>query len=275
MSIAALVDGVAQDALALDSRGLAYGDGVFRTLLVADGAALHVDDHLTALQHDAARLALDMPDAGSLRAETAQLAHGHARAVIKWLLVRRSGGRGYVPAGSASMRIVTRTAAPQYPLAHWQHGIVARFATLTLASQPALAGIKHLNRLEQVLAARELGEGIDELLMCDHAGQLVGGLRSNLFWVRDGRLLTPTLRHCGIAGTMRARVMRLAATLSVGCEEIAAGRDALDEADEAFVCNALIGIWPLRRIAMRELPAPGALTRRLQQLLAHPPLGTT
>ncbi|WP_028079522.1 aminodeoxychorismate lyase [Solimonas soli] len=270
MSVVALIDGEAGDALAVDNRGLAYGDGVFRTLLVADGVALHVDDHLAALRADAARLALDPPDADALRRDTAALAAGQSRAVVKWLLVRRSAGRGYAASTGAATRIVLRTAAPRHPATHWTQGVVARLAALRLGEQPALAGIKHLNRLEQVLAARELGAGVDELLMCDHRDRLVGGLRSNLFWVREGRLLTPALTRCGVAGTMRGRVLRLAAGLGVPLDEVEADAAALAQADEAFVTNALIGIWPLRRLDATALPAPGALTRRLQRELRHP-----
>src|SRR3546814_14991121 len=90
-------------------------------------------------------------------------------------------------------------------------------ASLRLAVQPALASIKHLNRLEQVLASRELRDGVDELLMCDHDGHLVGGLRSNLFWVHDGRLLTPILDRCGVLGTMRARVRSEARRVGKEC----------------------------------------------------------
>ncbi|WP_028006688.1 aminodeoxychorismate lyase [Solimonas flava] len=268
----ALLDGRPGDAVALDSRGLAYGDGVFRTLLVVDGAALHVDDHLAALARDAQRLDLQMPSPALLLADTRILAAGQARAVVKWLLVRRSEGRGYRPATRAATRIVLRSPAPRYEGDPWRQGIVADWSTLTLGIQPALAGVKHLNRLEQVLASRELGAGIDERLMCDHDGRVIGGTRSNLFWVTDGVLCTPRLDRCGIAGTMRARLLQLARGLGVDVRELEAPRDALLGAQEAFVSNALIGLWPLRRVGSRDYPAPGVLTQRLMQQLRHPSL---
>lgn len=268
----ALIDGRPGDAVALDNRALAYGDGVFRTLLVIDGVALNVDDHLAALAHDAERLDLEMPPPELLRADTRVLAEGQARAVLKWLLVRRSEGRGYRPATRAATRIVLHSPAPCYEGDPWRCGVVADWSTLTLATQPRLAGVKHLNRLEQVLASRELGAGVDERLMCDHDGRVIGGTRSNLFWVTDGALRTPRLYRCGIAGTMRARIMRLARESGIDVCEIDAPRQALLDAQEAFVSNALIGVWPLRRIGTRDYPAPGALTRRLMQALRHPPL---
>jgi 4-amino-4-deoxychorismate lyase len=261
-----LIDGLPEDRIAADSRGLAYGDGVFRTLLVHAGTVVHIDDHLAVLARDAARLDLAMPDAALWRADSQQLGAGQSLAVLKWLLVRRSAGRGYRAATRDAQRIVQLAplTTPQRP------GAVAALAALRLASQPALAGVKHLNRLEQVLAARELRDGIDELLMCDHDGRLVGGLRSNLFWVREGCLLTPVLDRCGVAGTMRGRVMQLAARLGIDCREVREPPAALAACDEMFVTNALIGIWPLRRLDGRELIAPGPVTQGLRRELRHP-----
>lgn len=261
-----LIDGNRADSIAIDSRGLAYGDGVFRTLLVHAGAPLHLDDHLVALRRDAARLDLEMPDTALWRADSLCLSAGHACAVLKWLLVRHSEGRGYRATTRRAYRLVQRVAAPT---AGPEAASVA-IASLRLATQPVLAGVKHLNRLEQVLAARELRDGIDELLMCDHDGHLVGGLRSNLFWVREGRLLTPLLDRCGVLGTMRERVLRLAASLGIECHEVRETPATLASCDESFVTNALLGIWPLRRIEQRDLPAPGSVTRRLLHELRHP-----
>lgn len=269
MSVHSLIDGVAVDTIAVDSRGLAYGDGVFRTLLVHAGAPLHVDDHLAALARDAARLDLQMPDAALWRRDSQCLSEGHQRAVLKWLLVRRSVGRGYRANTREAHRIVQRVAGPPSV----PNAADVALANLRLAVQPALAGIKHLNRLEQVLASRELRDGIDELLMCDHAGYLVGGLRSNLFWVHDGCLLTPMLDHCGVLGTMRERVRRLAVTLGIECREVRARPDMLAACDEGFLTNALLGIWPLRQIDGRHLLPPGPVTRRLLHELRHPSTG--
>ncbi|NGY06319.1 aminodeoxychorismate lyase [Solimonas terrae] len=263
-----LIDGLRVDRIAADSRGLAYGDGVFRTLLVHAGAVVHIDDHLAALAADAARLELEMPDAALWQAESLQLCAGQAWAVLKWLLVRRSLGRGYRAATRAAQRIVQLAPLPA-PVSP-RPAAVAAISDFRLAVQPALAGIKHLNRLEQVWAARDLRDGLDELLMCDHDGHLVGGLRSNLFAVRDGRLLTPAVDRCGVAGTLRARVMRLAAQLGIDCDIVREPPSRLTGCSELFVTNALIGIWPLCRLDERELGAPGPVTARLARELGHP-----
>jgi 4-amino-4-deoxychorismate lyase len=261
-----LIDGEAGAALSADNRGLAYGDGIFRTLRVHAGIVLHFDEQLQALQCDAARLDLEMPEAMLWHAESSAMAAGLDDAVLKWMLVRRSDGRGYRATTRAAHRIVQIMPATRDRPA----SAAAAICSMPLATQPALAGIKHLNRLEQVLAARELRSGIDELLMCDDRGQLVGGLRSNLFWVRDNQLLTPCVDRCGVAGMMRGQVLRLAAKIGLACHQVRCAAPALASADECFVTNALVGIWPLNRIEARVLPAPGPLTARLMRELGPP-----
>lgn len=268
------INGEDASAIAADSRGLAYGDGVFRTLLAIDGHIVDADTQLQKLAADAARLALDAPDAARLLRDSTELLvrSGLSRAVLKWLLVRRSEQRGYRSTGSAADHLVLLNAAPRYRPDLWTQGAVADLAPFRLALQPQLAGIKHLNRLEQVLASRDWPEGIDERLLCDTEGMLVGGTRSNLFWVRGDRLYTPCVDRCGIAGVMRARVLDAAATLGIVCVETLAPVAELQAADEVFVCNALLGLWPLRRIGAVVYAVPGSITARLQVALAHPRL---
>ncbi|SEQ65510.1 4-amino-4-deoxychorismate lyase [Solimonas aquatica] len=272
MSTQTLINGFASDAVSYGNRGLHYGDGVFRTLLAHEGEILYCEDHLAKLGEDCAALGLAMPPAEALLADTQQLLSARSRAVVKWLVTRCAGRRGYAPPGPQSDRIVHVDEAPVYPARLWERGVVARFAQLRLAIQPRLAGLKHLNRLEQVLAAAELQDGVDELLMCDALGHLVGGTRTNLFWVADEVLYTPRIQRCGVAGVMRRRILRLAAELGIAVQEVEASADALWSVEEGFICNALIGLWPLRRVENRDWRSPGAVTQALALALAHPRL---
>ena len=277
---ACLINGAAADRIGFDSRGLAYGDGVFRTLLAVGGVLLHADDHLQRLVADAAALQLDPPPAVALLGDSAALLAQHVgpgRAVLKWTLVRQSGPRGYASTTRGVDRLVSIGVAPRYAAALWDDGAVAALSDFRLARQPRLAGIKHLNRLEQVLASRDWPAGVDELLLRDSHGALVGGSRSNLFWVRAGTLYTPSLQHCGIAGSMRMRILRLAEATGLAVQCVDAELKALLAADEAFFSNALIGIWPLRSLqdatqVLHTWAAPGLLTRQLQAQLNHPRL---
>jgi 4-amino-4-deoxychorismate lyase len=253
------------------SRALHYGDGVFRTCLNMHGQIIDIDMHADIASADAERLQIQVPPHRLKQALA--LAGDIDKAILKLLVSRQPAGRGYAGEGSEADILVTRHAAPSWPIAHWQQGITADISTVALAAQPLLAGIKHLNRLEQVLAARALQiSGEDEALCLDQDGNLVCGTRSNLFWVRNGRLFTPRLDRCGVMGLMRRKIINIAGdALSLPVDEVRAAADALADCDEIFVCNAVIGIWPVRRLGSRILVV-GPVTRALQDRLDHPQL---
>ena len=208
-----LVNGHPSDRVDALDRGLAYGDGVFRTLRTAAGMPLWWRDHYAKLASDCAALALDCPDEGVLRDEVCRVA-GEGAAVAKIILTRGAGVRGYTPPPvQTPTRIVMGLPLPAHAHPEAVDGITARGCTLRLAQQPRLAGIKHLNRLENVLARAEWDDPtILEGILCDTDGMLVGGVMSNLLWVAQGILHTPDLSASGVAGVARAPVARGAAS---------------------------------------------------------------
>ncbi|MEE9251480.1 MAG: aminodeoxychorismate lyase, partial [Alphaproteobacteria bacterium] len=195
-----------------------------------------------------------------------RLCAGHGRCVLKIIVTRGAGGRGYrPPERPVPTRILSRHPWPDYALAAWREGVVARVCTTRLATQPLLAGIKHLNRLEQVMARREWDDPvISEGLMLDTDGFVVDGTMSNLFIVAGGRLATPDLSLCGVAGVMRAVVLEAAAKLEVPAEVIRITLDRVRAADEVFLTNSLIGIWPVRELDGTRYRL-GGLARRLAE----------
>lgn len=267
----ALFNGAAADELAL-SRGLQYGDGVFRTILIWNGQLLDWNQQLAKLSKDCAALELSVPDSALLNAEAMQLAAGQASAVLKLMVMRQPGGRGYRFDAQASDRLLLRYPAPKFQEQCWTSGINTFCSDFKLSLQPALAGIKHLNRLEQVLASRNWPQTADEAILCDQAGRLVSGTRSNLFWVRAGTLCTPSLEESGVSGMMRNKILALAESMRISTSIVKAPRAELESADEAFVSNSLIGIWPLHQFEQREWIAPGAITQKLSAALQHPRL---
>ncbi|MDR3415828.1 MAG: aminodeoxychorismate lyase [Nevskia sp.] len=270
MSGTVLLNGQPADpALAL-SRGLHYGDGIFRTLLKYNSQLIDFKLQYIKLTEDAAALGLEAPDLGMLQREAEGVGAAVGNGVIKILLLRSGAGRGYTPRTSGCDRLLLSYPLPRYPLPHWQEGIEACRCELRLARQPALAGIKHLNRLEQVLAARNWPEGAVEGILCDERGAPVCGTRSNLFWIRDGVLHTPALESCGVAGMMRGKVLACAAALGIATRVETRPWSVLMDAAEAFVTNSLIGIWPLRRLGQRDWGEPGPLTHKLRTALQHP-----
>jgi 4-amino-4-deoxychorismate lyase len=244
------VDGVAADTVPLDDRGLQYGDGLFETMLIRDGRVRFLGAHLARLATGCTRLAIPFTATEELRTEIAAAsARAPALAVLKLIVTRGSGPRrGYAPVGQLRpRRVLSLFAAPPMPAI--DAGVDARLATLRLAENPLLAGIKHLNRLENVLAAREAGhEAVFESLLCNASGDVIGGTMTNVFVVRQGRVATPPVDRCGVAGVMRATVLRECNRLGIGAGESRLALADLMSADEVFITNARIGVVPVRRV---------------------------
>jgi len=265
---AMLVNGQAQDMVSACDRGLLYGDGVFETIAVLDGKVQLWEPHMARLQLGCERLGIAPVDGGVLAAEAATLCRDVTRAVLKIIITRGTGGRGYRPLATATpTRILQVHPWPDYPERFAREGVRLRVCTMRMGHNPALAGIKHLNRLEQVLARAEWDdEEIEEGLLLDQQGLLVEGTMSNIFLVQGMKLVTPCLAQCGVAGVMRATLIELAAGNGISTEVRSIPPDELYNAQEVFVCNSIIGIWPVLAIGNRSITT-GNVTRQLQVLL--------
>jgi 4-amino-4-deoxychorismate lyase len=244
MTLALLVNGVppasSSQAIAADDRGLQYGDGLFETALLIDGGVRFLDDHLDRLARGCERLGIQTPDRQTLLDEISQVSSAATRGVLKIIVSRGAGARGYrPPAAGAATRVVALHPFKESN----QHALKLRWCETRLGRNARLAGIKHLNRLEQVLAQSEWREGeFDEGLMMDTEGELVCATAGNVFAVRDGALITPDLRFCGVQGVMRAQVTKAAAKLGIGVNEGPLWPQDLDAASEVFITNAVRGI---------------------------------
>lgn len=248
-----VVDGITSAALPTDDRGLHYGDGVFETIALHGSMPQHWARHLARMEAGARRLGIAPPDEQQWRSDL-ELALADApatpRRVLKLILTRGSGGRGYAPPVPAvPRRLLQLTAWPAWPADIAHMGIRLALCGTPLGRNRVLAGIKHLNRLEQVLGAAEVAASeAQEGLMFDDRGVLVEGTRTNVFIVIDGCLLTPVLDEAGIAGIMRSLVLDAARSAGIATQETQITRDALDHAQEIFVCNSLAGVWPVREL---------------------------
>ncbi len=259
-----LVNGLDAATLPLTDRGLQYGDGLFETIAVRASGPCLWSEHLDRLSLGAARLGIPLPDPELLLRECLALTQGVASGVLKLILTRGSGGRGYrPPAVPSPTRILGLYPTPAYPSGWAEAGVRVRWCDLVLGENPRLAGIKHLNRLEQVLARAEWDdEAIAEGLLCDTRGRVVAGTMSNVFVYAGGRLLTPCLDRCGVAGTVRALVLRLAPTCGVPIAEADLVRADLEAAEGVFMTNAVLGVAPVWRLGGVEYD-PGLLPERL------------
>ena len=244
-----LVNGQPADKVDALDRGLAYGDGVFRTLRTQAGRPLWWRDHYAKLAADCAALMLACPGEAVLLAEIGQVAEA-GQGVVKVMLTRGAGARGYaLPPGHAPTRVVLSAPLPAYAQAGAPDAVTVRWCTLRLARQPRLAGIKHLNRLENVLARAEWDDpAIFEGLLCDDLGAVIGGVMSNLLIMKNGELFTPDLAECGVAGVARTRLLDAASRLGIPTRIGRLSPAAILAADEVMICNSVIGLRRVGRL---------------------------
>jgi 4-amino-4-deoxychorismate lyase len=259
-----IIDGQQRDWVQADDRGLTYGDGLFETIAVRDGKAQLWNRHMRRLAQGCSRLGIPPPDARQLAEEASVEIRGVDVGVLKIIITRGRGGRGYrPPACPRPTRILELTGPPGYPGSWRRRGIRARYCETRLSRNPCTAGIKHLGRLEQVLARNEWGDPeIPEGVMLDTRGQVIEGTMTNLFVLRHSRLMTPELSHSGVTGVMRELVMDLARGLGMEVSEVTLTPMDLEGADALFSTSSLIGIWPIRELGGREYNI-GAIPRGL------------
>lgn len=256
----ALVNGREDDRIDPMDRGLHYGDGLFETIAVRDGRARFLDWHLERLARGAARLGIPLPDPRVLRTEIGAACAG-SQSIVKLIVTRGAGERGYRPPRQPQpTRIVIGLPWPAFPPEAWAHGVRIGWCRIRLGRNAALAGIKHLNRLEQVLARAEWDDAeMAEALMMDDRDHVICGTQSNLFALIGGRWTTPALVECGVAGVMRRALLAWAAERGDPVIERALPAADLAGATAMLLTNAIIGAWPVREVAGRSMaPDPRA-----------------
>jgi len=263
--IECLVNGEISMFVETTNRGLNYADGLFETLTVHNGRPRRWQAHMDRLGAGCERLGLSMPPQAILLREVQTVSAGLANAVVKIVLTRDGQGRGYTPLeNSECTRVVSSHIFPDGTIELARQGVKARLCELRLAIQPALGGIKHLNRLEQVLASAELrGSGAAEGILLDLENHVISAIAANIFLVMEDRLLTPRLDRCGVRGVLRNQIL-----LGFGsrCEQRRILVDMLQEADEVFICNSVRGIVPVTAIDSCIYKI-GPVTRELQTWL--------
>lgn len=269
MELFALYNGKPTDSVPLSDRGFAYGDGLFETIKVVDDRAQFLTEHLRRLERDCARLDIGL-DTATLRSEVFSLLSAQSSGVLKIIVTRYSTQRGYAASSRARAERFLRFYPQPFPVdVREREGVAVRLCRQRLSEQVALAGMKHLNRLEQVLARAEWSDSaIAEGLMLDTAGRLIEGTASNIFLVKSNAVITPRLHRCGVAGVMREVIMR---QLSAQCMPVIEADLTLDDlyaADEVFLSNSLIGIWPVRKIECIH-KAIGSVTIAFQTALSN------
>lgn len=257
-----LVNGQSRDSVSALDRGLSYGDGLFETIRFEAGMAPLWNRHMQRLARGCERLYLPMPEAALLWQEARQVIGERGQCVVRITLTRGQGERGYAPPKHAApTRIVGAFSLPAIAPALYAQGIRLYRCQTTLADQPLLAGIKHLNRLEQVMARAEWSDpAIGEGLVCDRDGHVISATAANLFAVIEGALVTPAVDRCGVAGVARAAMLNAFPHCQVRHLPLL---ECL-RASELFLSSSVRGILPVQAMG-DTVYAPGPVVRAMQQ----------
>ena len=265
-----LVNGENKATVSCQDRALQFGDGLFETIAVLNGELIHWSKHWQRLSSGCERLFIPTPDESVLIQEIRSLIDNkQQKQVIKLIYTRGVSERGYKFGDIEPTRIVCQSAWPEFNPKNAEVGIELYLCKTRLSQQPLLAGLKHLNRLENVLARHEWQDNkYAEGLMFDLNNLVIEGTMSNLFMVKNGELKTPDLSRCGVAGITRQRILDVAKEENIDINIFDINEKSLFEADEIFMCNSLIGIWPVKKIGEHKFDTrndSNSITRFLQQ----------
>lgn len=269
-----LINGLHSDSIAVLDRGLQYGDGLFETIAFIHGKAPLWERHMARLSAGCRRLGFPLQDVEVLAREARQLLHSDdalaGKHVIKIIITRGEHGSGYFPQAGDTTRILYSRQWPQQRAQQGLEGIALHHCQTRLATGSAFAGLKTLNRLEQVVAAAEVSKaGFQEGLLCDADGFIVEALMSNLFWLKQGGLYTPLLDRCGVSGVMRAEVIEQAGHLGIRVHEVRETPQTLEPAEAMFLTNAL-GLTAVNEFSGKRMnidAVPLKIRRAIDQLL--------
>ena len=268
------INGTAESCVPASDRGLAYGDGVFETLRLQPQPVLS-DYHWERLERGLVTLGIPV-DVDAVRADVDRYIAANSPALLKVIITRGSGGRGYLPPDDPTpLSIIQGFPLPHYDSAWYDSGIALYLCKTPLSCHPVLSGIKHLNRLEQVLGRQEFaGKAFQEGLMADQNGGWLEGTMSSLFLVSKETLCMPALATQSVQGTMQRFLVSCCREENIPFKEVGTVTDdQLMGADRVFMCNSVFGLWPVQRIMDKPLsPKPSPLfdylKRRVMSLIS-------
>lgn len=263
-----LINGQDKKTISVFDRGLQYGDGLFETMAVYKGIVRLWDMHWERLIKGCKQLSISYPDKEILEKEISTICANKIENlfVLKLIITRGEGQRGYRFTKEQNItRILSTHLWPDYPEIYQLEGVVVRYCDTTISENSKLAGIKHLNRLEQVLARNEWDTNeYQEGLMLTAQGHVIDGTMSNIFAIKDNMIFTPELSLCGVSGVMRNTIIKIAKEIGYSVYEKTFTKVELEQADELFLTNSLFGVWPVKVIANTRFTKVGTITRQLQ-----------
>ena len=265
-----LLNGLETSQTSVFDRGLLYGQSVFETIAIRQNDFCLLDLHLQRLAKGCEVLSMPL-DQTALKNELALFRKSlkdNAKSVLRITITMGEGGRGYLnPEEPQVSRILSLHDYPAHSSTNWTDGIILGLSDVKLASQPLLAGLKHGNRLEQLMARRSWQAGWHEAIVCDYAENVIEATQSNVFIVSDSVIKTPDLSYCGVAGVMREYVIEQAQKFGFEVQIVSLSVAELSQTDEVFVTNSIIGLWPVKQFQQHEFTHFNVATTLLKSII--------
>ncbi|BET97260.1 aminodeoxychorismate lyase [Xenorhabdus taiwanensis] len=264
------INGNQCDHIPVNDRAVQFGDGCFTTIRVEQGIPALLPLHIKRLQKGVEKLFMPALSWFQLENHIKQVVKGCGSGVLKVILSRGTGGRGYSFVDTITpTQILSLSPYPERYVTQRQTGVALTLSPIPMGINPYLAGIKHLNRLEQVLIKRFIEQsGADEALVLDSDGLLVECGTANIFWRKGKNVYTPDLSQCGVEGVMRQKIIELLAKSDYSLSCVMRYPEALAYADEVIICNSLMPVLPVSRIqAHKNQPAWKYQSRELHDYL--------
>ena len=262
-----LVNGKSSSIISIEDRGLLYGDGLFETILCENGEPILFAEHMQRLQLGCKKLDLQVPNVELIYSELCETANNKS-GIVKIILTRgvRARGYRYNPQEQNSTRIVYRDELPNIPQSYYQDGIRLYLCEHRLPENEHLAEIKHLNRLDQVLARSEWTQNYQEGITLSNSGYVVEGTMSNVFIELQDQWITPKLDRCGVRGVMRDFILQHVEEKLLNCAEADISLTQLRDANAVFMCNSVIGVWPVTRFESINYAVSEPIVRLMKHL---------
>ncbi len=258
---AVIINGAQGDSLSSLDRGLLYGDGVFETIAVKQGVPQYWQEHVKRLKLGCETLGISGLDSSLLEVEVNQIIDVDKQCVIKIIITRGIGDRGYKPTQQNLTRIIHKFPWPQFPASYTELGVDVTLCDIRLSQQSKLAQIKHLNRLEQVLARSEWDDEYQEGLVRDSFNHIIEATASNVFFEIDNGLITPDLKKCGVAGVLRNQVINYCNNNDIKLFIRDFSLNEIPNIQGMFVCNSIIGIWPVKSFNNLSMSKTAIITK--------------
>ena len=259
-----LVNGQQAEHISIRDRGLQYGDGCLETVRILFNKPILWSEHLKRLKYACKTLQLSV-NFDLLKSEVAQLIRVNkaTNVILKIIITRGEGGRGYAPTVQSDCTRILQLI--DYIAPSTNSGARVVVCRHRLSNNSFLGGIKHLNRIDQVLASAQIPADCDEGLCMDEAGYVIEGCKSNLLFAIDNKLVSPDLSKSGVEGVMLDHLIDEFRVKGIAVIRRTISMRQLKRADEILLCNSVFGVWPIAeiqnedwRITLKEKPFTAA-----------------